>query len=140
MHQDSFVLIPCPSKTDGELFKLLGAFERTYDNGNTEDYYVLAFAAKHRYEIPNLVFYCMEQHLHMEPTVENVVHAAILANCVSLLNMRPDGTVPTEERAEHLRNTFRVNIDRHDMIFLGGLNGNMELVKLSMEALMSANR
>ena len=140
MHLDSFVLIPCPAKTDGGLFKLLGAFERTYDNGDTEDYYILAFAATHRQEIQNLVFYCFEQHLHMKPTNENVVHAAILASCANLLHIRPDGTNPTEERAEHLRKTYNVNIDRHDMIFLGGMNGNMEFVKLSMEALMSSNK
>lgn len=140
MHQDSFVLIPCPSKTDGELFKLLGAFERNYHNGNTEDYYIIAFAAKKRDEIPNLVFYCFEQHLHMPPTVENVAHAAILANCAKLLQMRPDGTLPTEERAQDVCKKYNISISRYDMMFLGGQNGDMELLKANLAAVMSANR
>ena len=143
MHQDSFILIPCPSKTEGELFKLLGAFERTYDSGDTEDRYIIAFACKERHEIQNLVLYCFEKLLHMPPTVENVTHAAILALCSKLLMMRPDGTLPSEETTEFIRKQFNIRVNRTDILFLGGKNptqGNMELTKLQMEAIMSANK
>lgn len=143
MHQDSFILIPCPNKVDGEMFKLLGAYERTYDSGDTEDRYVIAFTCKERNEIPGIIFYCFEKHLHMRPTVENVTHAAILANCAKLLTMRPDGTYPSEETAKFVNKEFNINVNRFDMMFLGAKNpmqGNMELIKLQMEAIMSGNQ
>jgi hypothetical protein len=140
MHQNSFVLIPCPNKVESGLFKLLGAYELTYPNGNTEDLYVVAFKCDERSEIPSLVFYCFEQHLHMHPTDENVVHAAILATCGNLLMICPDGTYPTEERAADMRQKFNISTNRYNMMFLGARDGNMEQVQASMKIIMSANQ
>ena len=74
----------------------------------------------------------------MQPTTENVVHAAIFANCSRLLTMRPDGSIPTEERTADICKKFNINISRYDILFLGGRGGNMEVLKAHLASIMPA--